>query len=224
MNVKHFRWLFLPLLVALLVTMFSVDTPFTIGLSGEFSIIGLSGGCSQDKYRIAGGTAPWALAFSVIVIGLYFLLMCAPPAEHGQKFSSWWRRLAAFWLDFFLAVAAVAPILGLIPTFTEWRRTGVFVWNFERATFAPGDGLLFAVLFALAIPAFAFYFSWPLLRRRPSPGTCIMGYQIVADEGAALTLGAALKRTLLGVTFLGDRYRTKFRVDAWFGTHAVKLK
>ena len=80
-----------------------------------------------------------------------------------------------------------------------------------------------AALFTLAIPALVFYYGWPLVRRRPSPGACIMGYQIVADEGVTLTPGAALKRTLFGFTFLGDRKKSTFRVDESFGTHAVKL-
>jgi hypothetical protein len=216
MNAKHFRWLFLTALLALLAFLSYLQDPVTIGLSVEMS---------QDKYHIAGGTAPWALAFAALFIGLYFLLMFATSAKHGQPFCGWWRRMSAFWLDFILAMTAVGAVLGILPMFAEWRRTGVFAWNFERTTSAPGDGLLFVCLFVLAVPALALYYAWPLVRRRPSPGACIMGYQIVADEGVTLTWEAALKRTLLGwSTFLGDRKRAKLRVDGTYNTHAVKLK
>jgi hypothetical protein len=51
-----------------------------------------------------------------------------------------------------------------------------------------------------------------------------MGYQIVAEEGVTLTWEVALKRTLFGwTTFLGDRKKTKLRIDASYGTHAIKL-
>ncbi|MGB8259953.1 MAG: RDD family protein [Terracidiphilus sp.] len=215
MKAKHFRWLFLPLLAALAVVLGSAEAPFTIGLHQEFS---------QDKYRFAGGTAPWALAFAGLFIGLYFLLMHAPCAKNGPPVSGWWRRTIAFWLDFILAVTALSAIFGLLPTLTEWRRTGFFAWNFERTSPAPGDALLTETSFALDIPVLILYFAWPIVRRRPTPGACIMGYLIVADDGAALTLGKAIKRTLHGLTFLGDRKRATFRVDESFGTHAARLE
>jgi len=216
MRAKHFRWLFLPLLAALVVVMLSRDAPYTIGLSGEFS---------QDKYRIAGGTAPWALTFAILIISLFFSLMCARPAEYEPMPSGWLRRTIAFWIDFVLAVTAVGAVLGTLPMVVEWRRTGVFVWNFERTTPAPGDALLSVFLFVLAVPALVFYYALPLVRGRPSPGACVMGYQIVADEGVALTWDLAIKRTLWGWTsFLGDRKRTKLRIDESYKTHAVKLE
>jgi uncharacterized RDD family membrane protein YckC len=203
-------------LAVLLVAEFSGDAPFTIGLSGEFS---------QDKYRIGGGTAPWALAFAALIIVLFFLLMYAPPAKHEMFPAGWWQRMIAFWIDFILAVTAVSAIFGTLPMFAEWRRTGVFAWNFVRTTPASGDGLLFVLLVFLAFPTLVLYYAWPLVRRRPSPGACVMGYQIVADEGATLTWSVAIKRTLLGwSTFLGDRKRAELRVDESYGTHAVKLK
>jgi len=133
MNPKYFRWPFLFVLAALIATMSSLDVPATIGLSGE---------SSGDGYRISGGTAPWALTFSVVIIALYLLLMYSRPAKQGLPFPGWWRRLSAFWLELFLTLMTVSPIVGLLPTFTEWRRTGVFAWSFERTTPAPGDGFL----------------------------------------------------------------------------------
>lgn len=215
MSAKHFQWLFLAVLAALLAFMSNLSDPVTIGLTGEMS---------DGRYRIAGGTTPWALAFAALIICLYFLLMYARPAKAELSFPGWWRRLSAFWLDLILAVMAVSPIFGILPTLFEWRRTGAFAWSFERTSPAPGDGLLFVLLFVLAIPAFVLYYAWPLVRRRPSPGTCIMGYQIVAEEGVTLTWAVALKRTLSGwTTFLGDRKKAKLRIDASYGTHAIKL-
>jgi hypothetical protein len=215
MNAKHFRWVFLPLLAGVMLVMSSLDAPTTIGLSGE---------SSGDRYRIAGGTAPWALFFAALAIALYLLLMYSSPAHHGRTILGWWQRLAAFWLDFFLAMMTVSPILGLLPVLAEWRRTGVFAWSFERTSPAPGDGLVFAVMFAIAIPALALYYTWPLVRGRPTPGACIMGYQIVGNNGPTLTLGAALRRTLWGFTFLRDWREKSLRIDEISETHAVGLE
>jgi hypothetical protein len=216
MNAKHFRWLFLLLLAGLVLVAFSLDAATTIGLSGE---------SSGDKYRIAGGTAPWALLFAALTIGLYSLLMSSSPPSHGGTIRGWWwRRLAAFWLDFFLALMATSPILGLLPVLAEWRRTGVFAWSFERTTPAPGDGWLFAAMFAIALPSLAIYYIWPLVRGRPTPGACIMGYQIVANNGSALTWRAALMRALLGLSFLRDWREKTLRIDEESATHAVELE
>lgn len=71
------------------------------------------------------------------------------------------------------------------------------------------------------------------VRRRPSPGTCIVGYQIVAEDGVELTLPKALLRTLLGFIALcaaylapfvqRDRKNGKFWLDKVFRTQAVTL-
>jgi hypothetical protein len=121
MMAKHFRWLFVGLLVVLLF----------VGIVAEPTSIGVSAQWSNDRYRFAGGTQPWALAFAALIVGLYLLLMYAIPSSLGKPLPGVVRRFVAFWLDFVLAMMAVAPIFGVLPTLTEWRRTGVFEWVFE---------------------------------------------------------------------------------------------
>jgi uncharacterized RDD family membrane protein YckC len=140
----------------------------------------------------------------------------------------------AFWLDFALAMTAAVPIIGVLPTLAEWKRTGNFEWNFERTTHAAGDGWLIAVTTSMSVVALVFYYAFPLVRRRPSPGACIAGYQIVADEGVTITARVAVLRTLLGFVaacacyiapFIArDRMQGKFWLDKVFNTRAVKLK
>jgi uncharacterized RDD family membrane protein YckC len=79
----------------------------------------------------------------------------------------------------------------------------------------------------------AFYFTWPLVRRRPSPGACIFGYQVVPDEGTTLNLGHAILRMVLGFVAVGtwyvapfvarDQKKGKFWLDKIFSTRAVRL-
>jgi uncharacterized RDD family membrane protein YckC len=223
MQAKHFRWLFVGLLVVLLF----------VGTVAEPTSIGVWAHWSDNRYLFGGGTQPWALVFAALVIGLYLLLMYSVPVGLGKPLPGVVRRFVAFWLDFVLAMMAVAPIFGVLPTLTEWRRTGVFKWVFERPNAAPGDGLLIAAQVLVISVALVFYYAFPLVRCRPSPGTCIVGYQVVADNGVTLTLRTALLRTLLGVfalmlayfaPFIGrDKKNGKFWLDKVFGTRAVML-
>jgi uncharacterized RDD family membrane protein YckC len=224
MKVSELRWLFVAVVAALLFMSFRGE-PMHLGVSAEWT---------NGRYRFAGGTTTGALALAGLIIGLYLLLMYAPPARLGQPLPGVFRRLVAFWLDFILAMAAVAPILGVLPALTEWRRTGVFEWNFERTNPAPGDGLLATIGVVLCFAALVFYYALPLIRGRPSPGACIAGYQIVPENGTTLSLRTAVLRTLLGffavcsfylAPFIArDRKNGKFWLDKVFGTRAVRLK
>jgi uncharacterized RDD family membrane protein YckC len=130
-----------------------------------------------------------------------------------------------------LAMMAIAPLVGVLPTISEWRRTGQFQWTFERTTHAPSDEWLTLAGMTLCCAGLVLYYAFPLTRRRPSPGACIAGYQIVSDDGAAINMRIALLRTLLGLIavctvylapFIArDRKKGKFWVDAVFGTRAL---
>jgi len=88
-------------------------------------------------------------------------------------------------------------------------------------------------LMPLTVVGLVFYFVLPLVRNHPSPGACIAGYQIVADDGIKLSAMDAVMRTLLGfialcmwplTPFLGrDRKKGKVWVDKVFRTRAVVL-
>jgi hypothetical protein len=223
MTMKEFRWLFLVVFAAVFVASI-VSEPVTLGASAQWS---------NGNYRFAGGTHPLALLLATVILGLYVLLMFSPSPILGDPLPGVFRRFVAFWLDFFLALMVIGPTLGILPTLTEWRRTGNFQWNFERTTYAPGDGWLVAAGIVLAAAALILYYAFPLLRGRPSPGTCITGYQIVPDKRATITAKVAVLRTLLGFTALSawplapfiarDRKQGTFWIDRVFHTHAVKL-
>jgi uncharacterized RDD family membrane protein YckC len=115
----------------------------------------------------------------------------------------------------------------------EWRRTGNFEWTFSRDISAPYDGWLSAILILESFIAMALYFAVPLVRARPTPGSCVMGYQILSDDGGGLTFVAAMKRAcfgfwaVCGAYFVGfarrDKKNGKFWLDLKFGTRAVML-
>jgi hypothetical protein len=224
MGMKELRWLFLAVLAVALFLSF-ISEPVTFGISQQWT---------DGAYRFAGGTHPVALIFALIIMMLYLLLIFAPPANLGAPLPGVFRRFVTFWLDFILAMMLITPVIGILPALSEWKRTGSLQWNFERTLRAPGDGWLAAAGGSLLIAGLVCYFAFPLIRRRPSPGSCITGYQIVLDGGMAMTARTAILRTLLGfiaacagylAPFIArDRKKGKFWLDAVFGTRALTLR
>jgi uncharacterized RDD family membrane protein YckC len=86
----------------------------------------------------------------------------------------------------------------------------------------------------ICIAGLLFYYAFPLTRRRPSPGACIAGYQIVSDDGLTMIVRTAIMRSLLGFIAAGaaylapfvarDRKKGKFWLDAVFDTRALTLR
>ncbi|HUZ95078.1 MAG TPA: RDD family protein, partial [Edaphobacter sp.] len=200
MKTSDFRWPFLTVLAAVLILGNLVDST-SLGISAEFS---------DGHYRIAGGTAPWAIGFSIAIGILYFWLMYAPQSRLTTPMPGIVRRWFAFWIDFILAIMATAPILGLIPSLTEWRRTGVFAWNFERTTPAPSDKVTVTITFMLLTITLMAYYVFPLLRHRPSPGSCVAGYQITPADQNPMTVRRAALRTLIGFVAAATPYLAPF--------------
>jgi uncharacterized RDD family membrane protein YckC len=162
------------------------------------------------------------------------MLMNAAPIHSAKALATIFRRFAAFWLDFVLALSVFAPWAGVSAIVLERRRTGVFTWNFERATPAASDLPLVYVSLALTLVGLVFFVALPVFRCKPSPGACIAGYQILPDDGQTMTLRRALTRTLLGCVALAtwpiapflprDRQQGKFWLDKVFHTRAVFLR
>lgn len=223
MKTSDFRWPFLIILVSIPIVSNFVN-PTSLGVSAEWS---------DGRYQIAGGTAPWAIAYSVGIGALYVWLMYARSSPNKKTVLGLVRRWLAFWMDFVLSIMAIAPILGLIPMCAEWNRTGVFAWNFERTTLQTGDKLDIAVSTLIGVASIFAFYALPLYMNRPSPGSCIAGYQITAIGEDPLTLRQSLLRTLLGFVASAtpylvpvlkrNRQRGQFWLDLVFGTQAVEL-
>jgi len=225
MNVKYFRWP-LWIVVASLVYWGETRTGGTLGISQSYA----TGG----HYRFEGGTDPDAIIAAVILITIYVLFLFAPLAKIGAPMTGLSRRFVAFWLDFIISIGALVPLVGIAPVLLEWRRTGIFTWTFTRDFSAPYDSWLSMSLAIVGLPAIILYFALPLVRRLPTPGSCMMGYQIVPDDEDVMTLWKASKRVCFGfiaacgayfVSFRpSDKKRGKFWLDLKFGTHAVILE
>ena len=203
-----------------------------------------SGERTRDNWRLAGvdkwqvSICGWNAPSSIGLLSHYCIALRAidvrPASSPRTPLPGVFRRFVAFFLDFILAMVLIGAIVGFLPTLAEWKRTGTFQWQFERTLYAPSDGWLTAAEAILLIPGLVFYFVFPLTRLRPSPGACIAGYQIVPDDGIAISVRTAILRTLLGFIALcaaylapfvaRDRKKGKFWLDAVFGTRALMLK
>jgi uncharacterized RDD family membrane protein YckC len=221
-KVKNLRWLFVGLL-AISTGAVWINPPTTLGVTVE---------TSDGQYYFAGGTQPWALSLAALIILAYFVLMYAEPSPNRIPLKGLLRRFAAFWLDLFIAMMVVGPVAGILPALVEWRRSGVFEWSFERNTPMASDSFVAWAVFIAGILVLVFYFSWPVLRYRPSPGTCILGYQVIPEEGTSLSPGRAFLRPLLGfiavcgafAAFVGRKpMKGQFWLDKIFNTRAVRL-
>jgi uncharacterized RDD family membrane protein YckC len=85
----------------------------------------------------------------------------------------------------------------------------------------------------LTLVAVLLYFAIPLLCSRPSPGACLLGYQVLPEDGQRLTLGKALLRLVIGLVavcgaplapFVGGDRLVKLWLDERFGTRAVTFQ
>jgi len=223
LKVRQIRWLLVSVLVVLLAAAF-MSEPVDFGVSLRWS---------SEDYHFAGGTSPWILLVALSLIVLYLWLIHADPPVTASPLPGVVRRFCAFFVDFIIAMVTFAPILGIVPMLVEWRRTGVFQRHFERYTPVHSDSLVTNTVMIATVPLLVLYYAIPLAYRKPSPGTCILGYQVVPDDERATGLGRAILRTLLGMVALSawplslllarDRKNGKYWVDRVFKTHAVRL-
>lgn len=212
-------------LILWLATMAATGTR-TIGVS-------LTSSSSADEYQFSAGSNPVAFALSTVLVVFYIRLFRTKSFEGGTPLGGVFLRFVAFWIDFVCGMMIVAPVLGMIPVIAEWKRTGAFQWAFERTTSAPSDNFVMGLIVVLTAAALVLYYAIPLTRNCPSPGTCIMGYRVVADNGV-LTLDQAIWRCAAGLLavmmayiapFVGrDRSKGKVWPDKLFRTHAITLQ
>jgi hypothetical protein len=224
LTVRKFRWLFLSVLICQSV-FFVVFAPQVLGSTTEWN---------NGEYRFVAGTAPWALGLSLFAGYLYFLLMDMTLEKTGRPLTGVIRRFAAFWLDFMFAMLIASPVIGLVPVLVEWQRKGVFAWDFSRGTPAWTDLFVAPLSIALCFVALMLYYSIPLCRQKPSPGSCIVGYCVLPDGTAPLSMRKALTRSLVGFVAVCGAYLTPFvardkeRGKLWhdriYGTHAALLE
>lgn len=224
MKAKDFRWFLIAYCVLLIIAMM-IRSDETIGISANWA---------NGEYSYQAGSAPWALGFAIVGAIVYFLLFRSKFVASSHRMPYLFRRWVAGMLDFVWALTVPAALTGFAAILIEYRRTGAFEWLVERQQQQPRDGpfalaSVFMIMF-IFVPSY-FAFAWRF--GKPTPGSCIFGVRIVADDGTHLYVWKAGLRALLGsVALLGwplwilaycvrrDKFVGKFWLDAVFRTHA----
>jgi len=184
----------------------------------------------DGNYGFEAGAPPWSLAIGLFGVGFLIALMSGSVEKTARPMPHLLRRWIAGWIDWILAFVVPTPFAGLAFVWIEYRRTGVFRWisqSQEPSTLQLNLIVLFIFSFLVL------YFAVPWWLGKPTPGACILGYRVTADEGSRLGFGRAIFRVLLGcVALFGwpswilsyflkrDKARGKFWLDAVFKTHA----
>jgi len=230
MKATFVRWFligYVVLLIGLVVVYLgSEETELGVGLSW-----------ANSDYSFSAGSAPWALLVVAVNIVLYGLLYGSEVNVTSTPMPHLFRRFLAGLVDWALAMLTVAPLIGLIALLIEYRSTGVFQWAIDRHEPHPLDTLETVAEMPLLFGAMVFYMVIPLIKGKPTPGACVFGYRVTADEGSRLTIWFAALRALLGsVALLGwpcwilayavkrDKAKGKFWLDNIFRTHAEYLE
>jgi hypothetical protein len=226
MTIKTIRWLIYPVLAFQLAAMFRVLRPSRFIAKSAATHIG--------AVHYNGGTSPFALGSAAVIVVVYLLLMFAKPAEFGKTLPGISRRIFAACIDFTLAMSIATPIGSLAFVVVAWRTTHVFQWIVQRDSPGPGEAFEALGSFLVVIGLLFFYFAWPLMRRRPTPGERVFHFQIVSDDEKPIPFGRAVSRAFYSpfTTWWWMRRRSssriykikEFQLDEDLDTHAVLIQ
>ena len=226
MSLELFRWV--------LAGVFVLEIIGSFFLPNGAGSLGVSSEWANEGYRFAAGSSVWALSVAAVNVILYLALMkMTVAASAGLAMTGLFKRWLAFWIDFVWVMASVAPLAGLLAVLLEAKHTNHFVWAFERTTRSGTDIPIAIVAGLINVAALVFYFALPVMWGRPSPGACLLGYQVLPNEPGAVTLGKAVQRELYGFVAVCGAPLAPFvsggrLVNSWldekFGVRAVTLK
>lgn len=113
-----------------------------------------------------------------------------------------WRMIAALFIDMMLVTLGLASVLALPMLLAEASYSGHFEWSFRRKELRPSDAPLAiggTTVLLLALIVLRMHALW---RQRPSFGQYLMGYAVIGDGSAEITLPVVLRRTVWAVLLL----------------------
>jgi uncharacterized RDD family membrane protein YckC len=158
-------------------------------------VIGFSSQWHNGKGYVAAGSHPALLAWALVSVALFALLLRLEVEETPAGIPSRRRRFLSFLIDFWFSLAILASLGGVIPVLLEGMRTGRFAWHFSRNYSVPSDEI--EVLLILITLAFMFlYFVLPLTKGKQTVGCFIMRLRVTPPFGlrGAFTFRQAARR------------------------------
>ena len=123
------------------------------------SIVGDSVVVRDSTVVVKAGTTPLAVFWSLAGILLYFTLLSQKQESISVGTPSWWRRVAAFLLDFYYSLFVIAGIWALVPLGLEASRTGRFACGQGRACCYQQQRVPLSYCFFLRYSSIAFRIS-----------------------------------------------------------------
>lgn len=113
---------------------------------------------------VSAGTSPVMVAFGVLGVVLYAVLMVQGDHVEILGPAKFWRRAAAFAVDSYYGILVTSSLEALLPVTAEAARTGHFAWQFERNYGTSLDGAFAFLFVVIAALLFFLYFAFPLTR------------------------------------------------------------
>ena len=184
--------------IALLLACGLVLTHFVDAKSIGFNVRSAPG-----NSLVRGGSDPILLLWAAATIPFLVRVVNRDMRSETIGSASWTRRLAAFVIDFYIAMLCVSPIIALIPLAAEANRTGRLSWFFERNYTVSSDWYLGVPMVLFAMVLVACYFAVPISKRTQTVGCYLLGLKVVStkSEDERIGLSRGLKRVFLG--FIG---------------------
>lgn len=150
---------------------------FAVVCTGYFSHgqVGFSFVRSGQKVSVSASTHPVLIVLAAATIFLFLLLRAREISAERAGYVGLARRFLAFALDLYAFTFLGGSILAIVPLWFEARRTGHFVWFFERDFSVPSDAYLFLPLALVSVLAMFLYFSYSGLANTQTVGSFVLG-------------------------------------------------
>jgi len=135
--------------------------------------------------HIAAGTTPLALVLFIVGMLCFCALMRKEVRVNESQVAPLWRRYIALLIDWWFCIFTLATLSATVPLILEARRTGTFLWSFDREYWVSSDWAGVA-LFFFAFAGIAAYFVLPLANRRQTLGCWVLRIATVNLDGSVV--------------------------------------
>jgi hypothetical protein len=165
----------------------------------------------DHETRVAGGSHPVAIVFSLAGILLYVWLLGARIDVQATSKAPLWRRFGTFVIDFYFVGSTILWLTGLIAILVESGRAGAFQWHFQREYGVKLDGLFGLPLGLVSMALIFLYFAYPLTKAKQTVGCYLLRIgtfsQSAPDKLTAMSPGDAAKRIVFEFRGLCARWK-----------------
>ena len=121
-------------------------------------------------------------AWGLIALPMAFLLLLKWSKQHGTILEntrvSLVRRVAAFYIDVFVGIIGIMPLMAMPSLIAEFLATGEWHWSFERDYFT-GRDWIFVITTLVSIFGIFYYFKWHLNKQKQTVGQHLMNFKLV---------------------------------------------